>query len=126
MSPSDALRSTPRVVRLLVTRTHIALASKAITASTVFARMMGLLNRQGLEDGEALILPRCQSIHTIGMRFPIDVAFVDREWRVVGLFAPLVPWRMVGPVWNAWSAVELPAGSLRRAGVVVGDRLQVS
>jgi len=72
---------------------------------------------------DALIFERCRAIHTVGMRFSIDVAFVDRGWRVVALRADVRPGRMLLPTWRAWGVVELAAGSLARAGVRVGDQL---
>ena len=52
------------------------LAARAVIARNALARLIGLLTRSHLSDGEALVIPQCRSIHTIGMRFPIDVAFV--------------------------------------------------
>ena len=85
--------------------------------------MVGLLGRRALPDGEALVFERCRAIHTVGMRFPIDVVFVDRGWRVVAMRHAVGPGRLVRPVWRAWGVIELTAGSLARAGLEVGDQL---
>ena len=45
--------------------------------------MRGLLGRDGLGAGHAMLLERARAVHTFGMRFPIRVAFLDRDWRVV-------------------------------------------
>jgi uncharacterized membrane protein (UPF0127 family) len=87
--------------------------------------MVGLLARRELPADEALVFPNCASIHTVGMRFPIDVIVVDREWRVVALRERLVPGRVVLPVWRAWGVVEAACGTLKRVGLRVGDRLVV-
>ena len=102
------------------------LASRATVARTFLSRAIGLLGRRGLSDGEAMVFPRCNSIHTLGMRFPIDAVFVDREWRVVALRSALGSGRMVWPVPGAWGVIELACGTLERIGVQVGDSLRVA
>jgi len=98
-------------------------AFRATIAQSVLRRMIGLLGRRSLASGEALILPGCRSIHTWFMQFPIDVIFVDRQWRVVAIRQALPPWRLSPIVWQGWAVVELAAGSLQQSRVAVGDRL---
>ena len=63
-----------------------------------------------------------RSIHTMFMRFDIDVVFVDEDGRAVKVVRGMTPWRIaVDP--TAHAVVELPAGSLRDGQVNVGDRL---
>jgi hypothetical protein len=87
------------------------------------SRLLGLAFRSGLDPGEALLLPRCRSIHTFGMRFPIDVVFVDRDWNELRVVRALPP-RRLARCRGAWAAIEVAAGeadlllaalSLRRA-----------
>ena len=111
---------------IVVVRTGSALATRAGFAQTPIQRMTGLLARDRMADGEALLFPRCRSIHTWGMRFPIDVVFVDRAWTVVALKERVGPWRIVLPVWPAWGVVELAEGAIERAGLRVGDCLHVA
>ena len=108
---------------ILVERTHIPLATRATAARTLGERFTGLLGRARLPEGEALIFPGCSSIHTVGMRFSIDVIFVDRAWRVVALRSGVRPWRLVLPVRSAWGGVETPPGTIAQTQVAVGDRL---
>lgn len=110
---------------ILVERTQLPLASKAAAARTVWTRLKGLLGTARLPEGEALILPSCRSIHTFGMRFPIDAVFVDRGWQVVALRPEVRPWRLVPPVRGAWGVVETPSGTIARSRVAMGDRLSV-
>ena len=111
---------------IMVARTGAMLAARAGEARTPIQRMVGLLGHSRLADGEALFFPRCHSIHTWGMRFPIDVVFVDRAWTVVALKERIGPWRIVLPVWPAWGVVELAEGAIERAGLRVGDRLHMA
>jgi uncharacterized membrane protein (UPF0127 family) len=91
-------------------------------ADSARARMRGLLGRDGI-DG-ALLLDPARSVHTIRMRFAIDVAFCDRDLNVVRIVT-MAPNRVGRPVLKARSAVEAEAGAFERWGVVEGDRLEI-
>ena len=112
--------------QILIRGTRTRLASRAFVACTLRARLIGLLGRPALPEGDALVFPGCNSIHTFGMRFPIDVVFVDRSWRVVDVREAMRPWRIATPVWKAWGVVEMAAGSLKRVALEVGDQLTLS
>ncbi len=86
------------------------------------SRRRGLTGRDGL-DG-ALLIERARSVHTFGMRFPIDVAFVDDDLVVVRT-TTLVPRRVTAPVWAARHVVEAEAGAFAHWGLRVGDALEV-
>ena len=109
----------------MVERTRTPLASKARMALDPLSRAKGLLGTDRLPEDEALVFPECHSIHTIGMRFPIDVIFVDQRWRVVALRPQLRPGRLVFPVWGAWGVVEMAPGTLERVPLQVGDQLNL-
>jgi uncharacterized protein len=72
----------------------------------------------------ALFLPRCSSIHTCFMRGPIDVVFVDREQRVVGLRERVRPWRFIAGPNASHSVLELPAGGAKQHRMQIGDVVQ--
>ena len=86
------------------------------------ARARGLLGREGIEG--AMLLPGTRSVHTFGMRFDIDVAFLDSKWRVVKV-ATLSRGRVTRPVWRARVAIEAEAGSFREWGLSCGDELEI-
>ena len=90
-------------------------------ADTHRARARGLLGRDS--SSGALLLRPARSVHTIGMRFAIDVAHVDDEFRVLRL-TTMVPNRLGRPVLRAAAIVEAPAGAFARWGVLVGDQLE--
>jgi uncharacterized membrane protein (UPF0127 family) len=91
-------------------------------ADTLGARTKGLLGRTGF-DG-ALLLPRTRSVHTFGMRFPIDVAFCDKDLVVVGV-TTLRPWRLGRPRRGGRAVIEAEAGAFDRWGLRVGDTLEL-
>lgn len=94
-------------------------------ARSFWARGRGLMLRKGLEAGEGLFIDPCSSIHTLWMRFPIDVVYVDRRHRVVRLSEAMRPWRL-GPVRTRGKyVVELPAGTIACSGTQVGDQLRL-
>src|SRR5262245_24421079 len=94
-------------------------------AETRRERRRGLLGRDGLDDGEALMLIPCMAVHTAFMRFPIDVIFVDGDGRVVRKVSHLKPWRMAMCA-SGRSVIELPAGRLEKSPVNIGDRLYLT
>src|SRR5215470_13467465 len=87
-------------------------ASNVLIADTARARRTGLLRHETLEPGNGLWIYPTQAIHTFGMRFPIDVVFLDRRLRVKRLYRELVPFRLTSLIWGARSVLELQAGSL--------------
>jgi len=102
------------------------LADKVQLADTPRLRRIGLLRHQTLEPGEGLWIYPTRAIHTFGMRFPIDVAFLDRRLRVRRVYHSLVPFRCAWLVWGGRSVLELASGSLANTGTAVGDELQLS
>jgi len=86
-------------------------------------RMRGLLGRPPLADGEGLLIVPCPSVHTLFMGYPVDLVFLDRNWRVLRLVESLPPWRMTG-CRGARMTLELPAGSLVDLRLSLGDALQ--
>lgn len=116
----------PALWRIQVGNSRQPVAEYAVFAHTLKARLRGLLGCDALPAGHALIFPQCGSIHTLGMRFSIDVIFVDRQWRVLAWRTQVPPWRvLVGPLWNTWAVVETAAGALGRLSMQAGDQLEL-
>ncbi|MHB8682006.1 MAG: DUF192 domain-containing protein [Acidimicrobiales bacterium] len=91
-------------------------------ASTFARRARGLLGMSSYEG--ALFLPHTRAVHTLGMRFPIDVAFVDRDMRVVDVVS-LVPWRLTRPRLRCRGVLEAQAGAFERWRLQPGDQLEL-
>ena len=102
------------------------IAVKAVIADSFFSRMIGLLNRASLEDGEALVITRCNSIHMFFMRFAIDVIFIDQRSKIVGLVRNIKPFQLSKIYWNSASAIELPIGTIDRTQSALGDSLSLN
>jgi uncharacterized membrane protein (UPF0127 family) len=108
---------------IINTRTGRSVASSVEIATTRQQRRRGLLGRDGLVAGSALLLAPCRAVHTVGMRFPIDVVFVDDEGQVVKAVSDIGPWR-IASARAATTTIELWAGALQATDVRVGDYLR--
>ena len=85
-------------------------------------RLRGLIGRDGIEG--ALYLRPAKSVHTIGMRFPIDVAFVDKDMVVLRIVT-MSRWRLGRPVLRAHGVIEAESGAFGHWNLKVGDKLDV-
>ena len=110
---------------LVNARTQCPVADHVEVALTRSQRRKGLLGRNSLEPFSALVLAPCAAVHTMFMRFPIDVVFVDRSGRAVHIVPALAPWRAAMAV-SAHAVIELPAGTLARREVSIGDSLYLA
>ena len=99
--------------------------ASAEVAGRVRERTVGLLGRR--DAGEvtgAFVLRPCRQVHTLGMRFPIDVAFCDRHG-VVLRTVTVSPWRVTRVVWRSGFVVEAAAGAFDRWRLRPGDTVEV-
>ena len=112
-------------VRLVNATRNTVLGDKIVIAQTSLSRMVGLLPKASLEPGAGLIIAPSQGVHTVGMRFAIDVIFLDRKWRVIDMYEALPPFRISRIRWKARAVVELPAGTITQTATSMGDELQV-
>lgn len=112
---------SPRLVRLQ-TGDGKVVCERCELADRWWSRARGLLGRDALDPGTAMLLTPAPSVHTMLMRFPIDVVFVDRANAVVKVVHGLRPWRVAGAL-GARAVVELPAGAAAAAGLEPGVTL---
>lgn len=102
------------------------LATKVRKADNFLTRLVGLLKRTQLGPEEALWLMPSKGIHTIGMKFPIDVVFLDKDFYVLGLISGMHPYRVSGVHMRGYSVIELPSGTLKKSRTEIGDKLEIS
>jgi uncharacterized protein len=93
------------------------------TASRWWQRLRGLLGSDPLPRGQGLLLAPCRAVHTLGLGWPIDVAFLDRHGVVLSLRRGLGV-LSVAMCRNAHAALELRAGEIARLGLWVGCRVE--
>ena len=89
---------------------------------SLFDRIRGLLGSKSLSQGEGLLLAPCNSIHTLFMRVPIDVVFLNKKNMVTKIIRAMQPFRF-GMALNSSSVLELMAGQADRSGIEPGDQL---
>lgn len=112
-------------MRLRNTTTGEVIATAVQRAEGVVERIVGLLNRSHIDREEGIWFPNCAAIHTLGMREPIDVVFLDRENRVVQTLRNVRTNRVAVACRGAHATVELGSGALDGRDILTGDRLEL-
>lgn len=107
------------------------IVEKGWIAANAFQRMRGLLGYNGLRDDQGLFLSPGNCIHMRGMKFPLDVIFVNRKLEVMKVVSNLQPqprwklWKMTSGGWRSHSCFELPVGAIARSKTEVGDSIKI-
>lgn len=109
-----------------VAGTDAVLATRLRVADTHWTRLRGLLGTAELPAGEGLWIRPCRQVHMFGMRYAIDVVFLDDARRVVGLTESLAPWRISPLVKTATSVLELPPGTIGRHALREGQVVTIA
>jgi uncharacterized protein len=94
-------------------------------ADTSLRRFIGLLGKRALIPGQGLLILPSNGVHTLGMRFSIDVVFLDDARRVLKLRENLRPFRATNLDWRAESVLELPLNTIRATRMEIGDQLVI-
>lgn len=115
-----------RYVRIENLTRNTVVAERCRVARTLRDRVVGLLGTAEPARGDGLLIERAQSIHMFFMRYPIDVAFVDRDGRVTRCAAGLRPWHVVWWARGARDCIELGVRTLEASGTQQGDQLSVA
>lgn len=100
-------------------------ARRVRMACSFQSRCVGLLSRRTIPQEEGLLLMPGGSIHTLGMRFTIDVVFLSRQMRIVGLAERVPPWRIRVAPRGTGRVLELAAGQIAAARLTIGTYLIV-
>jgi len=103
---------------------QIQMANRLHFAVTFFRRLKGLLGTSCLPEGEALLIRPCSSIHTIGMKYPIDVLFMTSDDKVLKIAPSMFPGRTASARGSSY-VLELPVGVVDKTGTDVGDYLLI-
>lgn len=93
-------------------------------ASGFRSRLRGLLGCEPPAAATALLIPRCAAVHTLGMRYDIDIVFLSRSGRVLRICPKVAP-RRARICWRAWAVAELASGEAGRLGMARGMRLML-
>lgn len=103
----------------------VVIGTRIGLANTSPTRFLGLMGRRSLEPGAGILIRPSSGVHTLFMRFPIDVVGLDKRLRVVKLWPRLRPWWLTSVKLRVQSVVELPAGQIEHCNIELGDQLAI-
>lgn len=92
-------------------------------ADSFFSRFKGLMFRKEPISNEGLWILPCNAVHMFFMSFPLDVVLLNEQNNVVRYYPNLKPWAATKPDKRAYSTLELPAGTISRLGIEIGDHI---
>jgi hypothetical protein len=103
------------------------LATELAVADTHWTRLRGLMGTDAgkFSSGQGLWIKPCRGVHTLGMRFPIDVVYLNASQEVVHVQEELRPWRLAPVMLRAATVLELPSSTLRKTGTALGDKIDI-
>ena len=103
------------------------LATDLEVADTHWSRLRGLMgtDASNFPAGKGLWIVPCRGVHTLGMRFPIDVVYLNGDRVIVHIQEQLRPWRLAALRLNAATVLELPSSVVRQTGTIVGDKIDI-
>ena len=113
-------------MRLIRRSDSAVIAERVETARGLARRLVGLIGRREFAPGSALMIPACGQVHTLLMRFPIDVLFMDAENRILRAEPDVKPYGVTKHCRGARIVIELPAGTIAAHGLRPGDKIVMS
>ena len=99
------------------------LIPKCGIATDFMSRFWGLMGRTEMSAEEALLFPKCNSIHMFFMKISLDIVFLAKDGTVVEVIEGLPPWRMLLPRRKVAHTLEMATGLARKLGIVPGEKL---
>jgi uncharacterized protein len=113
-----------RRIRVTNASRSVELGDRIGVADTRWLRLRGQLGRPEPVPGEGLLIDPCRAVHMYGMRYALDVLFLDPEGKVEAMYEGLEPGTRSGRHAGARYALELPVGTIERTNTREGDELQ--
>jgi|HubBroStandDraft_1064217.scaffolds.fasta_scaffold01148_11 uncharacterized membrane protein (UPF0127 family) len=117
---------TRKLLRISNPVRQSVLGDRIGVADTTLTRFVGLMGRGSLAPGHGLLIHPSSGVHTLWMRFTIDVLLLDKEDRVLSAYENLRPFRVTAINWRSSSALELPSGTIAATNTQLGDQLQLT
>ena len=107
--------------RIVIERTQRELATSVSEAGGLLGSFMGLMFKRGIPAGAGMIFRPAMGIHTLFMRFDLDLIYLDKTDAVTKVRSKMAPWRL--DFTKAAACIELNGGEAVAADLQVGDRL---
>jgi uncharacterized membrane protein (UPF0127 family) len=107
---------------------HAYLATHLFMAGTHWSRLRGLMGMDAARfpAGDGLWIVPSRGVHTLAMRFAIDVLYLDANKTVVHVEQNLKPWRVARVSLQTASVLELPGDTLKPSGTAIGDEIEIA
>jgi uncharacterized protein len=104
------------------------LATRLSIAGTHWSRLRGLMGKDAASfpAGDGLWIVPSRGVHTLAMKFPIDVLYLDTSKHVVHVEQNLKPWRVAKVSMHTASVLELPGNTLKSSGTSIGDEIEIT
>jgi uncharacterized protein len=104
------------------------LATELTVADTHWARLRGLMGTRpdSFRFGQGLWIVPSHGVHTLAMRYPIDVIYLNKDKTVVHLEENIKPWRIAPVRMEAATVLELPGHTIWNTGTVMGDQIEIT
>jgi len=103
------------------------LASQLRCADSHLTRLIGLMGTppETLGSGHGLWIVPCHGVHTFGMRYSIDLVYLNEKYEVVHIEENVKPWRVAAVCLEAATVLELSAHTIFQTGTAVGDKIEI-
>ena len=109
----------------IILRNDMIIFSEVKVADRFFTRLVGLLRTAGLTENQGLLLNKCNQVHTLGMKFPIDVIFLSKDGDILHMEQEMNPGKVSPHIKKAYWILELKSGSCKHYSLVINQRLVV-
>ena len=110
---------------ICIAETNCVISRCPLFADSFMQRLTGMLTRRFSDSFDGIVFRSCNAIHTFGMKFEIDVIFINTENKVTALYERVKPWKSCCAKCFRATAIELPAGTIAKSGVKCGDLLNL-
>lgn len=102
---------------------NTSLGKEIELAKSFQKRFLGLMFKDNLKENQGLFFPQCKSVHTFGMKFPIDILVLTKNNQVLHTFPRVPSFRIIRPRISAHSILEIPEGIIQNSKTIPGDQL---
>jgi len=111
-------------MKAILEKTQSTIAEHVDVAQSFGSRLQGLMFKRALPEGHALLIKRCNSIHTFFVRFPIDVMFLSEDHHVIAVYSNMLPFKLSKRFGKAKAVLETQAGIIDRHSIKAHDQLR--
>lgn len=110
-----------KLLKVINKRKDIVIGEKIELADTFLTRLKGLLGKEKLEEGQGIILAPCSAVHCLGMKFAIDVIFLNENKEVINIIENIQPGANGAKEKKAHFVLEVAMGVVGQKSIQIGD-----